>query len=125
MHNAIVVFFVIYSFCQNTSDDGPILFFSTPMKSPCLCGQVRDEYASDDDGGKEGFLIEEVTSDLKQVIQSTYSDKNGLFEFNKILTSTKMHYICVSKKPLFMTTCYKVKLSKKAKNKLDIKAIYN
>jgi hypothetical protein len=122
MHKAIFLFWAMFTFSQNAPNDENMLYFDTPMQSPCLCGKVRLEFSGgNDDGGVEGFLIREVTPDLEQVIQSTYSDKNGLFKLQKISNAANTHYICVSNKPLYLTACYKVKVSQKAKKKLDIK----
>lgn len=94
------------------------LLMGIVQESRCLCGQVKIEGAKDDDRGIEGVLVEELSSDLRQVVRSTYTGKNGSFEFPKA-SSSDIHYICVSH-DLFQTMCYKVKLSKKAKGELTL-----
>jgi len=96
---------------------GPMVIVDSPVEASCLCGQVKPAF---DREGIKGALIEEVTSDFEQVIQSTYSGRNGYFKFPKA-SFKELHNICVSNGPDFQTICYKIKISKKVKETLIIK----
>lgn len=104
-----------FSIFQNVDASDSWVIVDKVQKSHCLCGQVR----IDEKVGAEGFLVEEFTPDLEQVIQSTNTDKDGNFSFKEILPKS-LHYICVSGEPLYQTTCRKVKISKKEKKKIII-----
>lgn len=96
---------------------GPMVIVDSPVEASCLCGQVKPAFARE---GLKGALIEEVTPDYEQVIQSTYSVENGYFKFPKA-SFKELHNICVSSGPEFQTICYKIKISKKIKETLIIK----
>jgi len=99
----------------------PVIILDPPLESSCLCGQIR---VYTERKGLEGALIEEVTPDFEQVIQSTHSVKNGYFKFPEI-SSEEFHYICVSNGLGFRTVCYKIKISKKVKKTLIIEIHYH
>lgn len=114
MIKTIVFLWMTFGILQNESGSDVRILVDSVKESHCLCGQVR-LYG---DEGVAGFLIEELTPDLNRVTRSTYSGKKGYFEFPKA-SSKGIHYICVSR-PLYQTICYKVKISKKEKEKLII-----
>lgn len=114
MIHIVVSFVIAFGLFQTDPFDGPIIIIDQPRKSHCLCGQVRVY----DELGGPGFLVSEMNSGFDRIIRSTYSGKNGYFEFPNA-SSKEMHYICASD-PLYQTVCYKVKISKKEKGKLIV-----
>jgi hypothetical protein len=90
-----------------------VLVIEKPIRAKCLCGQIQLSGSSE---GADGVLIEQCTPDWKNVLASAYADKNGFFHFPKTYLKN-MHYLRISCY-LYRTTCIKVKISPKEKEKI-------